>query len=270
LTNTADDDKREEDFDRAIEGFGIRIKDRDQVKVREDVFDEITLLSLYKLAHKKWITALGGSISTGKEANVFYAERGDQEVAVKIYRIQSADFKGMSEYITGDRRFTNIRKSRKDIVFAWTRKEYSNLMRAAEAGVAVPKPLVFNRNILIMELLGKEGIPFPQLRSCELDDPAGVYREICSMMELLHKEGDLVHADLSEYNILYGDRPYFIDMGQSVTRSHPRVYQFLKRDIANINRFFASFCEVEDPDLIFTRISGLPPHSGKRQPPAEE
>ena len=30
--------------------------------------------------------------------------------------------------------------------------------------------------------------------------------------------------NLSEFNILYGDQPYLIDMGQSVTRDHPRAY----------------------------------------------
>ena len=40
-------------FDRRLESFGIRIKDADQLKVRQDVFDEATYLALYKLAHRK-------------------------------------------------------------------------------------------------------------------------------------------------------------------------------------------------------------------------
>ena len=68
-------DKRLDQFDKRLEETGVRIKDANDLKVREDVFDEVTLVSLYKLVHKKWISALGGSISTGKEANVFYGER---------------------------------------------------------------------------------------------------------------------------------------------------------------------------------------------------
>jgi Serine/threonine protein kinase involved in cell cycle control len=117
-------DSSEDGFDREIEKLGIRIKDMDQLKVREDVFDEITLLSLYKLVHRKWITAIGGSISTGKEANVFFGERGEQDLAIKIYRIRTANFNTMSEYIIGDRRFSGIRKNRKDIVFTWTKKSF--------------------------------------------------------------------------------------------------------------------------------------------------
>jgi len=64
-------DRIEDRFDRKIAELGIRVRDMDQLKVREDVFDEITLLSLYRLVHRGWITAIGGSISTGKEANIF-------------------------------------------------------------------------------------------------------------------------------------------------------------------------------------------------------
>ena len=250
-------DRSEDGFDRQIEKLGIRIKDVDQLKVREDVFDEITLLSLYKLVHRKWITAIGGSISTGKEANVFFGERGEQDLAIKIYRIRTANFNTMSEYIIGDRRFSGIRKNRKDIVFTWTKKEFSNLMRAHEAGLPVPLPLVWDRNILIMEFIGEDERPYPQLRNVQLDDPAGVYETVLSYIAILYKKAGLVHADLSEFNILYGDQPYIIDMGQSVTLDHPRAQVFLMRDIININRFFKNRCEVRNPDSIFTEITGI-------------
>ena len=89
-------EKKEEAFDQQLAEMGIRIKDADNFKVSENVFDEVTLLALYKLVHKKWLTAIGGSISTGKEANVFLAERGETNVAIKIYRVQSANFTTMT------------------------------------------------------------------------------------------------------------------------------------------------------------------------------
>ena len=64
-------EQQEEAFDQRLAEMGIRIKDANNLKVSENVFDEVTLLALYKLVHKKWLTAIGGSISTGKEANVF-------------------------------------------------------------------------------------------------------------------------------------------------------------------------------------------------------
>jgi RIO kinase 1 len=250
-------DEKEHDFDRDVDSLGIRIKDIDQLKVRGEVFDEVTLLALYKLVHKKWITAIGGSISTGKEANVFLAESGAGDIAIKIYRMRTANFNAMSEYIIGDRRFTGIRKTKKDLIFAWARKEFSNLKRAHDAGLSVPEPLVWDRNILLMEFIGASGHPYPQLRSVSLDDPEAIYRYIVTFIKDLYVKAGLIHADLSEFNILYGDRPYIIDMGQSVTTDHPAAFRFLRRDIAHINHFFSSRCDVIDTGEIFTDITGL-------------
>jgi RIO kinase 1 len=249
-------DKQLDRFDQRLEEMGIRIRDADQLKVREDVFDDVTLLALYKLVHKKWFSVLGGSISTGKEANVFYAERDEAAVAIKIYRIQTANFTTMSSYIIGDRRFSHVKKAKKELIFAWTRKEFSNLVRARDAGIAVPEPLVWDRNILIMSFLGEGERPYPQLRNAELDDPAATYAWILDAIDGLYKRAELVHGDLSEFNILYGDQPYLIDMGQSVTRDHPRALAFLKRDIRNVNRFFKNRCDVREDVDIFNAITG--------------
>ena len=249
-------DKQLDQFDQRLEEMGIRIRDANDLKVREDVFDDITLLSLYKLVHKKWFSVLGGSISTGKEANVFYGERDDVAVAIKIYRIRTANFTTMSSYIIGDRRFTHVKKAKKELIFAWTKKEFSNLVRARDAGIAVPEPLVWDRNILVMSFIGEGERPYPQLRTVELDDPAETYAEITGMIDTLYNKAELVHADLSEFNILYGDKPYLIDMGQSVTRDHPRALPFLMRDIKNINRFFKNRCDVRTDVELFNRVTG--------------
>ncbi|KDE54532.1 serine protein kinase RIO [Methanoculleus sp. MH98A] len=251
-----------ERFDRKIEAMGVRIKDADTVKVRDDVFDEVTLLALYKLVHKKLITVIGGPISTGKEANVFYGERDGQGLAIKIYRIQTANFKAMNEYLAGDRRFSSVRGTRKGLIFAWTKKEFSNLARAHEAGIPAPEPLAFDRNILLMEFLGEDEMPYPQLRNAEVEDYGAVYREILGYVERLYREARLVHADLSEYNILYHEKPYLIDMGQAVTLDHPRASAFLVRDIKNLNRYFSRYCDVQNEEEIIKTLVG----TGRREP----
>jgi len=250
-------DKQLERFDQRLEEMGVRIKDTDQLKVREDVFDEVTLIALYKLVHKKWLSVIGGSISTGKEANVFYGERDSMAIAIKIYRIRTANFTTMSSYIVGDRRFSHVKKAKKELIFAWTKKEFSNLQRAREAGIAVPEPLVWDRNILIMSFLGEGEISYPQLRNARFNDPEGIYASILNDIDVLYNKAEIVHADLSEFNILYGDKPYLIDMGQSVTRDHPRALPFLMRDIRNINRFFKNRCEIRNDVEIFNAVTGL-------------
>jgi len=250
-------EKRQEQFDRALEDMGVRIKDANQFKVQDDVFDDVTLLALYKLVHKRWISVVGGPISTGKEANVYYAERGGVPIVIKIYRIRTANFNAMGEYIRGDRRFSNVKKNKKDLIFAWTKKEFSNLARAKEAGIPVPEPLVWDRNILLMSFIGEGELPYPQLRSVRLNDPQAEYNRITGYIETLYSKAELIHADLSEFNILYGNQPYLIDMGQSVTRDHPRALAFLMRDIRNINRFFKNRCKIQDDEDIFNAITGL-------------
>ncbi|ABN58420.1 MULTISPECIES: serine protein kinase RIO [Methanoculleus] len=251
-----------ERFDRKIEAMGVRIKDANTVKVRDDVFDEVTLLALYKLVQKKLITVIGGPISTGKEANVFYGERDGQGLAIKIYRIQTANFKAMNEYLAGDRRFSSVRGTRKGLIFAWTKKEFSNLARAHEAEIPAPEPLAFDRNILLMEFLGRDEVPYPQIRNAEVEDYGKVYREILGYVEKLYREARLVHADLSEYNILYHEKPYLIDMGQAVTLDHPRASVFLVRDIKNLNRYFSRYCDVVDEEEIIGTLVG----TGRREP----
>ena len=146
----------------------------------------------------------------------------------------------MQEYLIGDPRFKNIKHSKKDIVLAWARKELRNLSRAYDAGVRVPKPIVVERNILVMEFIGKDEIPAPLLKDVahEIEDPTELLDQIVDYMKALYNKSKLVHADLSEYNILYDGTPVFIDMGQSVTRDHPNAETFLLRDVKNVVRFF--------------------------------
>ncbi|MDI6718663.1 MAG: serine protein kinase RIO [Methanomicrobiales archaeon] len=249
----------QEMFDRELQEKGVRLKDRDQLKVRQDVFDEVTLLALYRFVHKRLISAIGGAISTGKEANVFYGEMDGRPLAIKIYLVQTANFRRMTEYLDGDPRFARIRRTRKDIIFAWTRKEYSNLARAREAGVRVPEPIAFDRNILLMEFLGEDELAYPPIRLAEVNDPPAVYEEVVDSMRRLFQEARLVHADLSEFNILYDGRvPYIIDLSQAVTLDHPRAIPFLVRDIHNVNRFFSQLLDVPEEKEVFKRITGNP------------
>jgi RIO kinase 1 len=62
-------------------------------------------------------------------------------------------------------------------------------------------------------------------------------------MKRLYRDARLVHADLSEYNILIDEQgdPVFIDMGQSVLTDHPRAQEFLRRDVSNIIKFFNEY-----------------------------
>jgi RIO kinase 1 len=254
-----DQEKKIRRIDTAKDKARAREKDSERLKLEENVFDVPTLKILYTLSNKGIIKSLGGSISTGKEANVFYAEGSEKELAVKIYRIATSTFKAMDAYIMKDPRFTNIRNNKRDIIFAWTRKEFQNLKRAKSAGVRVPEPILIEKNILIMEFMGEKERPYPLLKNVPLenDEAKVIYNTIVEYMRLLHKVANLVHADLSEYNILIDPNdlsPIFIDMGQSVTLEHPGAREFLYRDVQNILRFFSRYGVKDEPEELLSKI----------------
>ncbi|MGA9098670.1 MAG: RIO1 family regulatory kinase/ATPase, partial [Methanotrichaceae archaeon] len=138
--------KNEEKFDTHIDILRTRIKDSDDLQVQEAVFDTRTLMNLYSLASKGIIDTLGGSISTGKEANIFYATCGQKDLAIKIYRITTSNFKAMQDYMHGDPRFGNIKGTKRAIVTAWAKKEFRNLKRAEEVGIRTPHPIAMREN----------------------------------------------------------------------------------------------------------------------------
>jgi RIO kinase 1 len=237
-------DKKVRRMDEKVDEFRMRIKDSSQRAVFGDVFDDATLMVLYGLAKKGYIDAMGGSVSTGKEANIFHAISNEYgEIAVKIFMMSTANFNAMKEYILGDPRFIGIKHARKDIILAWAKKEFKNLTRAKNAGVRVPEPYVVKRNILLMEFIGNDGVPMPQLKDVKMtqDDAESIFNRIVEYMSLLYARAELIHADLSEYNILVDLNdmsPVIIDMGQSVTTDHFNAETFLIRDINNVARFF--------------------------------
>ncbi len=225
--------------DREFSQFRKRIKDADQFKVEESVFDEATYAALYKLVQDGHIDAFGGPISTGKEANVYTALGEEREVAVKVYRINASDFREMGEYLQGDPRFEEIAGNKQAVVLAWVRKEFANLKRAKRAGIRVPDPIAVERNVLVMEYLGTEEGRAKRLAEVHIENPQTAYEVVREYMYRLYDAG-IVHGDLSEYNIVVHDSQlYVIDVGQAVTVHHPNSEDFLERDCENVANFFS-------------------------------
>jgi len=225
--------------DREFEEFQKRIKDADQFKVEQSVFDDATFGALYKLVADGYIEAFGGPISTGKEANVYEALGGEgEEVAVKVYRINASAFKQMRDYLEGDPRFEGISNDKGQVVLAWVRKEYANLERAQRAGVRVPTPIAVERNVLVMELVGLVDERARRLSEVEVENPESAYEGVGEYMRRLYGAG-LIHGDLSEYNmIIHEGELVIIDLGQAVTVHHPNSDEFLDRDCKNVASFF--------------------------------
>ncbi len=227
----------------------VKTGDKGYRKTYDEVFNDSTLKTIYRLFQRKMLDTLEHPISTGKEANVFLGIGNEkQQVAVKIFRESTTTFRKVRPYIEGDPRFQQILRGRRGLVEIWARKEFKNLKRMANAEIRVPEAIAIDRNVLIMEYIGDETRPAPTLRQWYIDhrdDPDLVakmerfYECITGMMKIMHQDAKMVHADLSEFNILiHDDEPVIIDVGQSVLLAHPMTREFLERDVRNITAFF--------------------------------
>lgn len=213
-------------------------KDSDQRKVMEEVFDRATLLAIEDLIARKDLADLNGIVNSGKEARVYYGidQRGDG-VAVKIYLVSASDFRKRMGYIAGDRRFGKLPSGSRDTIYLWTRKEFKNLQLASSAGVRVPSPIAFHKNILVMEYVGVPPTPAPTFAETEVDEQD--YDWTFKTIAALKSRARLVHADFSEFNVFKTEKENVLfDMGSAVLTSHPQADEFLRRDVSNMVRFF--------------------------------
>lgn len=209
--------------------------------VMEEVFDRSTLMIIYNLMNKGTIDEIYGVVKAGKEARIYWGKNPDgKELAIKIYLTASAEFKrGMLPYIRGDPRFAHVRGGTRSLIYAWAQKEFKNLQRAHNAGVRVPEPIAVKKNVLIMEFIGDNGMSAPVMKEVSFKNPEQVFRRLLSCVKKLYQKAELVHADLSEYNIMiWKNQPVIFDVSQAVALEHPMADQFLRRDLENLYKYF--------------------------------
>jgi RIO kinase 1 len=232
----------------------------EQYQVLEEVFDKATLMTVYSLLNRGIIKQLLGVVKSGKESRIYRGVGPNGEsLAVKIYLTVSAEFKrGMIPYVEGDPRFKAVRHDSKSLVYTWAQKEFKNLERAGEAGLRVPKPIVVEKNVLIMEFIGEDSVPAPTLREDPPRNPKTMYKTLLSSIKKLYQKAGLVHGDLSEYNIMNDNgQPVIFDMGQSVLVEHPLARELLLRDLKNLNTYFAKIgVTVRDVDHLLKWVIG--------------
>lgn len=234
---------------------------KEESKVEEGVFDKRTMMKIKKLFAHNIITNLEFIIAKGKEADIYIARGGsavpDPFVAVKIFRVDNSNFGTRLDYINGDPRFGKIKGGIYSMVCEWCKKEYGNLKLAEVAGIHAPKPYLFNGNVLAIEFIGDEnGKPAQTLRAAGTENPEETLDIIIQDLKKLYSR-ELVHADMSEYNVLMkGSTPYIIDFGQAVVLGHPMAKEFLKRDIKVILRYFSKNYGIErDEEKTFEYIT---------------
>lgn len=244
----------------------------DFLKTFAKQLDSNVLLSLQSLINLNVLKEVTGVIKSGKEGYIlrgvgFEIESLNSEIktflesinsferfkqfkpfyAVKVYKTTLSEFKTRIDYIKGDHRFhqvLNLKKQNpKKILKIWSEKEFKNLCKLAKNQIPAPIPIKLHDNILLMTFLGKGDWPAKQLKELNVSKNAfyRIYIECCLLLRAMYVKCKLIHADFSEYNVLYFEkRCFIIDVGQSVLKEHPKAEEFLIRDCSNLIRFFKS------------------------------
>ncbi len=192
-------------------------------------------LAINALVKAEILEAFGKPLGVGKEADVYDALTPDNKrIAVKFHRLGRTSFRQT-------RRVRGYAAERRHISWLYqsrlaAEKEFEALKLLYPHRVAVPKPIYQNRHTVAMGMI--EGA---ELAECKgLPNPQKTLQEILSNIHKAYKHAGIIHADLSEYNIIIKPswHTLIIDWPQYVTREHPNAEQLLKRDIKNLLRFF--------------------------------
>ena len=123
----------------------------------------------------------------------------------------------------------------------WIGHEWETLVRLHRAGVTVPPPVERIENGYQMAFIGDGDRAAPRLADVDLDLSTArqVWRELqIEIRRML--EADLVHGDLSAFNLLWWrGRPVIIDLSQSVDAIvHPAARELLARDVDRTAAYF--------------------------------
>lgn len=236
---------------------------RDDRATSEQCLDPRTRLILFRLLSTGVFEKIDGCLSTGKEANVYYAKAGSAnisnafakegedcgnvpEYAVKIYKTSILVFKDRDKYVSGEHRWRKgyCKSNPRKMVKVWAEKEMRNYRRLYAANIPCPKPVLLKSHVLLMEFLGENGWPSPRLKDANLSERRmrQAYVQTILILRHMYQRCRLVHGDFSEYNLLWHDNQvYVIDVSQSVESDHPSALDFLRKDVANVNDFFRKY-----------------------------
>jgi RIO kinase 2 len=202
----------------------------------------LDFLALHSFTSTELLEALGEALGVGKEADVYEALTPEgEQVAVKFHRLGRASFRQTARvrgYLE-EKAFWLVRSK------VAARKEYEALKKLYRAGVAVTRPRAHNRHAILMDKI--TGAPLYKIK--ELLEPKKVLQRILENMALAYQKAGIIHADLSEFNVLASPSGsvLLIDWPQHVTLSHPNADLLLRRDVKNLLIFFKRKFKVETP-----------------------
>jgi RIO kinase 1 len=198
-------------------------------------------------------------VRSGKEATVYCcrgaAEFGGGLVAAKVYRpLERRNFHNDAIYQPGHDAALSRRdklalhkKTRhgRDVQYGiWIHAEFQTMRMLYEAGADVPQVFSHSNGAILMEYFGDEKGAAPMLSRVTIPREGAdiLLRRIIDNVTLWLKN-DLVHGDLSPYNLLFWqDRIVAIDFPQAVdARINQSARSLLGRDLENVCGYFSKY-----------------------------
>ena len=226
-------------------------------------------VALQELTDEGLIADVVRPVGSGKEADVYLCRAvprrtdGARVAIAKVLRPRThRDFRGTARYLDGRHRKRTSqvkameagnRAGQEFAHSAWIAHEWMMLKLLHAAGADVPRPIARTATALLMDNVGDDRTPAPQLRQVRLDRAeaaAALDRLLMNVgLFLLH---NVVHADLSAYNVLWWEgRATIIDFPQAVdARFNDDARELLMRDVANLCRAFERLGVRRDPERI--------------------
>ena len=180
------------------------------------------------------IESFGQSLGVGKEADVFDALNSEgKRIAVKFHRLGRISFRQT-------RRTRGYTREHSTWLFqshVAAEKEFHAMKLAYENGVSVPEPISQNRHVVAMGMI--EGAQLSKYR--DIGKPEKVMKEILRNLRKAYLKAHLIHADISEYNIILQPDGHIliIDWPQAVKTDHANAAELLERDIKNLLTYFS-------------------------------
>ncbi|MCG3252859.1 MAG: hypothetical protein KAX09_03355 [Candidatus Heimdallarchaeota archaeon] len=185
------------------------------------------------------ITDLVAEINSGKEASIYSAHLNGAPLIVKMFRLQ------LTSHNKAKRRRVGNPLTRAS---SYAETEYFFMNKAYRVGLNVPTPAMKINNIILMQFIGTDWVPAPQLRKVLLKEPELMFDEIVEQLKIMYQKAKLIHGDFSEYNILiHENKPIIIDFPQAIdmslvgNRSENKIngnLQILQKDIQTIINYF--------------------------------
>ena len=152
-------------------------------------------LAINALVKAGVIVSFGKSLGVGKEADVYDALNSEgKRIAVKFHRLGRISFRQTRR----KRGYTREHSTWLFQSHLAAEREFQAMKIVYANGVAVPEPISQNRHVVAMGMI--EGAQLSKYK--DIGKPEKVLKEILRNIRKAYLKANLIHADISEYNII--------------------------------------------------------------------